>query len=223
MGRSRAGHGKWVQITVSAGHGNVKRTSSFGYAVGMQVSAEDVRHRILVAARSEFATFGLAGARVDRIAREAHASKERLYAHFTDKVALFDAVLELNSAEFFGAVALRAEDPAAFVGDLFDHAVSSPKHVRMLTWARLEGRAGFFSAGNPNAAANLDALRAAQRLGTADTSWDPEMLLTLLFATGLAWAQSPKPHLHDVTDAERARQRAASVEAAARLLHSPTA
>jgi AcrR family transcriptional regulator len=182
---------------------------------------EDVRHRILIAARSEFATHGLAGARIDRVAKEAHASKERLYAHFTDKVALFDAVLELNGAEFFGAVTLNPDRPAAFVGELFDHAVASPEHIRMLTWARLEGRDEFFQAGNPGALANLAALREAQSRGTVDASWDAELLLALLFSTGLAWAQSPKPFLRNATTAQLAKQRAAALEAADRLLRSP--
>ena len=48
---------------------------------------------ILAAARAEFAHYGLAGARIDRIARTAQASKERLYAHFGDKETLFREVL----------------------------------------------------------------------------------------------------------------------------------
>jgi AcrR family transcriptional regulator len=182
---------------------------------------EDVRHRILIAARVEFAAYGLAGARIDRVAREAHASKERLYAHFTDKAALFDAVLELNGVEFFGAVQIDPDHPTAFVGELFDHAVKSPQHIRMLTWARLEGRDEFFQAGNPGAMANLDALREAQARGTVDASWDAELLLALMFSTGLAWAQSPKPFLRNATPAQLAKQRAAAVEAANRLLRSP--
>lgn len=183
----------------------------------MAAPAEDVRHRILLAARGEFAAFGLAGARVDRIARDAHASKERLYAHFTDKVALFEAVLELNRTEFFGAIVLDAEDPAAFVGALFDFAVSTPDHLRMLTWARLEGRDSTFTADQPSVNRNLVALVQAQERGIVDQSWDPELLLDLLFATGLAWAQSPKPAMRNADPEQTARQRGAALMAAQRL------
>lgn len=54
------------------------------------------KQRILDAAQEEFGTYGLAGARIDRIAKNGNASKERLYAYFGDKVALFHAVLDVD-------------------------------------------------------------------------------------------------------------------------------
>ncbi len=62
---------------------------------------------ILAAARAEFAQYGLAGARIDRIARTAQAGKERIYAHFRDKETLFREVLAADSTEFFEAISLR--------------------------------------------------------------------------------------------------------------------
>jgi len=55
---------------------------------------ERTRARILDAATGEFARYGLAGARVDRIADSAGANKRMLYYYFGDKNALFAAVLE---------------------------------------------------------------------------------------------------------------------------------
>lgn len=49
---------------------------------------------ILSAARDEFAEFGLGGARMDRIAERAGLNKRLIYYYFTDKEALFQAVLE---------------------------------------------------------------------------------------------------------------------------------
>jgi AcrR family transcriptional regulator len=49
---------------------------------------------ILAAARDEFAEFGLAGARVDRIAERAGVNKRLIYYYFEDKEKLFEAVLE---------------------------------------------------------------------------------------------------------------------------------
>ena len=51
----------------------------------MRRSRQEAAARILEAAEAEFTRFGVIGARIDRIAREAHASKERLYAYFGDK------------------------------------------------------------------------------------------------------------------------------------------
>ncbi len=53
-----------------------------------------MRLRILEAAKQEFATHGLAGARVDRIAAEAGANKRMLYYHVGNKEDLYLAVLE---------------------------------------------------------------------------------------------------------------------------------
>jgi AcrR family transcriptional regulator len=52
------------------------------------------RRRILDAATSEFAAKGLAGARVNEIARRARINKRMLYHYFGDKEALWLAVLE---------------------------------------------------------------------------------------------------------------------------------
>src|SRR5580704_9747082 len=50
--------------------------------------------RILQAAENVFAEKGLAGARIDAIARAAHVNKALLYYYFKDKDALYEAVLD---------------------------------------------------------------------------------------------------------------------------------
>jgi AcrR family transcriptional regulator len=173
---------------------------------------------IIDAARAEFARYGLAGARIDRIAKSANASKERLYAHFGDKEALFRQVVASDSAEFFGAIALRPDAVAEFAGDIHDLSTSMPEHLRMITWARLEGI--------PLEEPELDGLKirerdvasiaAAQAAGLIDRRWEPQQLLILLFGIGTAWASWPKDQPGG-PDA-RAISRAAAVEAAARIL-----
>ena len=59
-----------------------------------QRDPEGMRLRILEAAKQEFATHGLAGARVDRIAVKAGANKRMLYYHVGKKDELYLAVLE---------------------------------------------------------------------------------------------------------------------------------
>jgi AcrR family transcriptional regulator len=46
-----------------------------GSARSTDEKQDDVRHRILLAAREEFAAHGLAGARVDRIARSGRSTR----------------------------------------------------------------------------------------------------------------------------------------------------
>lgn len=55
---------------------------------------EKTREQILVAATEEFATAGLGGARVDKIARRAGANKRMIYHYFGNKEDLFLAVME---------------------------------------------------------------------------------------------------------------------------------
>ncbi len=64
-------------------------------------SRDAVRTRaaILAAATAEFASHGLGGARVDRIAARAGANKRMLYYYFGDKDGLFRATLEAAYAE----------------------------------------------------------------------------------------------------------------------------
>jgi AcrR family transcriptional regulator len=56
--------------------------------------ADRSREAILVAARDEFAEYGLGGARVDRIAERAAINKKLIYYYFENKEQLFRAVLE---------------------------------------------------------------------------------------------------------------------------------
>lgn len=59
-----------------------------------QRDADRSQAAILSAARDEFAEFGLAGARMDRIAQRAGLNKRLIYYYFADKDRLFQAVLE---------------------------------------------------------------------------------------------------------------------------------
>ncbi|MBI3214583.1 MAG: TetR family transcriptional regulator [Mycobacterium sp.] len=182
-------------------------------------SASELRDVIVGAARSEFARYGLSGARIDRIAKSANASKERLYAHFGDKEALFRHVVAADAAEFFSAVAVRPDAVAEFAGDLYDLAVDKPEHLRMVTWARLEGV--------PLAEPELDghsvrerdaaAIAAAQAAGLVDARWEPRQLLVTMFGIGMAWASWPQ-HDDTVKAADHAANRPVVVEAAARVI-----
>ena len=69
------------------------------------------RERILRAARREFVAKGIAGARVDAIARAAAVNKRMLYHYFGDKDALYRAVLREGIATNLDLVAARRRTP----------------------------------------------------------------------------------------------------------------
>src|ERR1700760_4959519 len=98
------------------------------------------RRRLLQAARDEFTGRGIAGARVHRIASAANANKAQIYHYYGDKDGLFDAVLESFTEEAVGAVPIDADNLPAYAASLFDYHFEHPGLLRLVTWARLEGR-----------------------------------------------------------------------------------
>ena len=66
-------------------------------------NAEATRERILEAATAEFSAYGIAGARVDRIAKTAGCNKNLIYIYFENKETLFTTVLQKQ----FGAPSRR--------------------------------------------------------------------------------------------------------------------
>lgn len=190
-----------------------------GMVLSVRTTSE-LREQILDAARAEFARYGLAGSRIDRIARAAHASKERLYAHFGDKETLFRDVMSTDMAGFYRAVTLSPAAVPEFAGQIYDLACTRPEHVRMISWARLEG----FTLDEPQADGDaifehtIAAIESAQADGYVDPTWRPLDLLALLFGIGLSWAQAPEPHATTNDPIEVGHRRAAAVEAARRIV-----
>lgn len=104
------------------------------------------QRKLLVAARREFASQGLAGARVDEIAARAGVNKQLVYHYFGDKDALYLAVLEwvyeeireqerkLNLAGLPPEQAIRK-----LIESSFDHLAAHPDFILLLND---ENRAG---------------------------------------------------------------------------------
>jgi AcrR family transcriptional regulator len=98
--------------------------------------------RILAAAIDEFAEYGLAGARVDRIAVRAGANKALIYRYFGSKEALFDAAVRTMASRFDQ---IRSTLPPSLEGRLpyyFERATDDVQWVRMLQWEALQTGAG---------------------------------------------------------------------------------
>ena len=192
----------------------------------MRSDGRATRARILDAARIEFAEHGLAGARVDRIAAGAQASKERLYAYFGDKRSLFIATIEENIALLADAIPFTPDDLPAFAGAVFDHVTAHPEHARMLSWARLEGEgeavAAAQSVRDPHVSAGF---AAAQASGAIDPRWQEDDLITMVFAIATGWEQNPGMFVMDDADGSptevRRRRREAVVLAACKLVSPP--
>ena len=94
---------------------------------------------ILAVAMTEFAKFGLAGARVDAIAAQTKTSKRMIYYHFGSKEKLYEAVLEFafrsirrdgEAAEFDTMAPLAAL--RALAGHVFDIHADNPDFVHLV-------------------------------------------------------------------------------------------
>lgn len=100
---------------------------------------EGTQRALLAAATAEFAEKGLAGARVDEIARRAGVNKQLVYHHFGSKEDLYRAALEqvyagiraqeqaLQLSELPPAVAMER-----LVGFSFDYLVEHPEFIALL-------------------------------------------------------------------------------------------
>ncbi|MGH4011152.1 MAG: TetR family transcriptional regulator [Pseudonocardiaceae bacterium] len=95
------------------------------------------RARLLAAAQHEFAAHGIGGARVDRIAKKAGVNKERIYGHFGSKEKLFEAVIADALDTHTAALGLPTDDPAEYVGRIYDFHRKHPQLLRLLTWEAL--------------------------------------------------------------------------------------
>jgi AcrR family transcriptional regulator len=84
---------------------------------GEKAAKDQRRQEILDAAFAEFAEKGYAGASMEAIARRAKASKETLYAWFTNKQTLFNTLfaLRLEGLNSHVAVAMRSDPSPANV------------------------------------------------------------------------------------------------------------
>src|SRR4029077_1199177 len=128
--------------------------------------ADATRRRLLDAAFAEFAEHGIAGARVERIARAADSNKAQIYHYFGGKAQLFDAVFQQATAEMEAEVPFDPHDLPGYAARLVSLHERRPEIMRLCTWQRLER--GDFEP-NPDgvvfARAQIEAIAQAQRTG----------------------------------------------------------
>ena|ERR1700760_2676086 len=182
------------------------------------------RRRLMKAAREEFTARGIAGARVDRIASAASANKAQIYHYFGDKDGLFDAVLESITAEAVGAVPIDAEDLPAYAARLFDYHFDQPDLLRLVTWARLEGRT------TPSTQAQrttsyrrrAEAIKQAQQDGDVNDALSASQILDMIESLAVGWTTTARALLLDPRTLKRERKtyRAGIAEAVQRIVHT---
>ncbi|KQY32543.1 MULTISPECIES: TetR family transcriptional regulator [Nocardia] len=184
----------------------------------MRAAGQATRERILTAAKAEFAEFGIAGARINRIAAAAHASKDRLYAYFPGKDELYAAVTERWTTETSSEAAMSADDLPAYVGRLFDHFIAHPDNARLQAWSELEPSGDIPQVLRRTIDAKLVELRRGQHEGLVTTDIPATILLHML--TDLARTSAAHARAGTVVAGRDrlAEQRSAMVSAVARIV-----
>jgi AcrR family transcriptional regulator len=159
---------------------------------------------------------------VDRIAAAAGANKRLIYDYFGDKDALFDAVLDRFTEDAVGAVPIDAEDLPAYAGLLFDYHSDHPDLLRLVTWARLEGRTTPSAQAQRRASyrSRAAAIEDAQRKGAVTSALSASQLLDMIESLAIGWTAAARGVLVTTRQlkTERAGQRKAISEAVRRIV-----
>jgi AcrR family transcriptional regulator len=153
-------------------------------------NADETRRRILDAATREFASWGIAGARIDRIAAAAEASKPMLYAYFGSKEQLFEAVFAAHVIGNSDRVPFTADDLPGYATRLFDDYLADPALLRLVEWRRLEQEPdGYLYEGLDSMdAAHRRAIAQQQESGRIRKDFDPHDVWSLLISLASTWA-----------------------------------
>jgi len=150
-------------------------------------NAEATKERILEAAMEEFSSYGIAGARVDRIARNAGCNKNMIYVYFENKDTLFATVLRKNLTRVYEENTFTPEDLPGYAAKIFDFAMANPALFRLLAWYSLEQKAGSLAERAAAQEKKRKEIVDAQHAGMVGTAFTPGFLLTAIMTLATAW------------------------------------
>ncbi|MEU1595982.1 TetR family transcriptional regulator [Streptomyces sp. NPDC005708] len=166
----------------------------------MGYDSSATRARLIEAAYAEFVAYGLAGARVERIAKNAPANKQAIYAYFGSKHDLFDAVLDTRLRVLADVVPFTPDDLPAYTAALFDAFIADPDLIRLTQWKALEKP----EASATELEAHLSKAQAVADAHGADLEAGMDALMIAL-AAAQAWLATPPTIRNPGKDDEAAR------------------
>lgn len=149
----------------------------------MARSAEETRRKLFDASVAEFATYGISGARVERIAASAGVNNALLYRYFGSKSELFDTVFGTLASQLVEAVPLTPDDLPAYAGALVDYYTEHPEVVRVAAWHQLEaGDRPLPEAIRKSQQDKIASLEEAQATGRLTITYPAADLLTMILS-----------------------------------------
>lgn len=150
-------------------------------------NAEETKERILEAAMEEFSSYGIAGARVDRIAKNAGCNKNMIYIYFESKEALFTTVLRDNLTRVYEEITFTPDDLPGYAARVFDFAMTHPDLYRLMAWYGLEQKVINLTERTAVQQRKIKEVMDAQSAGLVGTTFTPGFLLTAIMALATAW------------------------------------
>jgi AcrR family transcriptional regulator len=182
---------------------------------------------LLTAATTEFAEYGLAGARIDRIAERAGANKRLLYVYFGDKEKLFEAVLQHQIESLVKEIQLVDGGLVAFAAARFDYLLAHPETARLAAWRRFERNAHWSETEVGSYRERVDAVAAAQREGRLDDTLPAVDLFAIVLRITESWLDAPPALMAvsgpDPLSTERLHEHRATLLEAVRRITAPRA
>jgi AcrR family transcriptional regulator len=150
---------------------------------------ETKRRQLLEAALAEFAEYGVAGARVERLAKRAGISAGLVYSFHENKEGLFEAVFDLIVEQTVAAVPIDADDLGEYAGRLHDGGLAHPQILRFVAWYELERGATAGRRASTSAAMKekVEAIEGAQRRGVVSDRFSAGQTLALVLTCANMW------------------------------------
>ena len=151
---------------------------------------EAKKARLLEAALGEFAEVGLAGARVERIARRAQISPGLVYSFYAGKQELFDGVFDEVVQRTVSEVPIDTNDLPEYAARLHDANLAHPEVVRFLNWYQRErGTAAQRDTVTESMREKVRAIATAQERGTLTKELSAQQVLALVLTIANMWVQ----------------------------------
>ncbi len=181
---------------------------------------EAKKRQLLDAAMREFSAHGIAGARVDQIAKAAGVSAGLVYTYFGSKDDLFAAVFDDIVDDTLTSTPITPHDLAEYAGRLFDRYEAQPEVQRFVNWYRLEAAssAPLHAASLASMVAKTKAIQAAQDAGELTRLLSAVDLLGVVLQLSSIWDNATPEYSSLVADHSRAARRAVITDSVAALL-----
>jgi AcrR family transcriptional regulator len=199
-------------------------TTISGSATPRPRNSRATKELLLAAASEEFSEYGLAGARIDRIAERAGANKRLLYMYFGDKDQLFDTVLARHIEALMASIPLEDGDLLAFAAARFDFMLANPQVSRLSSWRILE-RSAPTEAEQQTFEERVASVAAAQKAGRIRADMPAIDLFAIVMRMTDSWLSAPAALRavagEDPMSSGRLREHRAALLAAVRSITAP--